>query len=153
MFLRVKSGTSSIRITYKVVRNANYLVPPQTYGIRNLGWHLPICVLTSPPGSSDAWNNLRTTSPMHPVTFFQPHYALFQPLLMAIGSAWAPTHFPQVQPDGTLPHACVPHILHPVLGLTFGFQRHEKSTGFSSVPVHMESGSIRHSQLPVRPHF
>ena len=81
-----------------------------------------ICDLTSPPGLSDAFNNCRATSFTCHFTTFWSHYPLFQPLLAAICSAWCRS--PQVQTDSASSGACVLHLLPPVPGLTFGFQRY-----------------------------
>lgn len=44
------AGTSSIRIAWELVRDANAMVPPQTTESGALGWGPEPCVLTSPPG-------------------------------------------------------------------------------------------------------
>lgn len=50
--------TSSLGITWELVRNANSWAPPQSYLIRQSGWGPAICVLTSPPGNSDACSSV-----------------------------------------------------------------------------------------------
>lgn len=50
-------------------------------------------------------------------------------------SAWAATVLPQLYPDSALPHACVLQLLPPVLGLTFGSQRHKKYR------IHLNAGA------------
>lgn len=53
---------TSIGITWELNRNADSQVPPQTHQIRNSGGKPAICVLTRPPGDSEAHSGLGATA-------------------------------------------------------------------------------------------
>ena len=121
MFSKAWSGTSSIRIIYKVVGNVNYLAPYQTYKIRK-----------PEGGTRNLWFNEPTRSfwclqQLQSHFFYVSLHNLLVPLPLVPTSACGHLlchRCPQVQPDSAFPRACVLHLLPPVPGLTFGFQRY-----------------------------
>lgn len=132
-----KSGTRSIRVTYRVLRNVNYLALPETFEIRNSGggtqqfvfsqahcglqmastiWESPLLCTTSQPFGFGCLVTTTVIGHLLCMGSNRLHRLLASLCLVTTtvsghllcGGA---NNFPQVPPDSAFPYAWVPHVL------------------------------------------
>lgn len=105
-----KSGTRSIRITYRVLRNVTYLALPETLEIRNSGGGTQQCVF------SQAHGGLQMSSAIGESPLFCTTSQPFGFAMLVTNTAsgrllcGGSNNFPQVPPDSAFSYAWVPHV-------------------------------------------